>query len=553
MTRALARILLRFARRQPLRLAGAMLLALATLVAAAGLLSVSGGFVTGAALVGIGFLAGLDTFGPSALVRFFALTRTLARYGERLTSHDATLRFLSGLRVDVFRGMVAAGDPGGRPGRLFSRLAGDLEALDGAVIRLLVPLGAALTMLGGTAVALAAIDGTLATAVVLPLLLGGIAAPIAIGRRSGRATRTKLAALDAGRQRFVDLDRGRAALQADRRFAAQAAIVADAFARVEYADGELAGHDALLRFCGQLGAQGAVVGTLAAGSGLVAAGTLDGVSFASLVVFSFVLGEAIAPFRGIALDLGRWQVGARRIEPLAAAGSRPPPPPAPFGPAPAIQISDLAVGAGGGRLAGIRLAIAPAEKVALVGPSGSGKSTLLAALAGLEAPTAGRIVREPPGAVGWLGQRTELFRGTVADNLRLADPDADAPRLEAAIRAVRLSEALGVAGLGLQLGDGGAGLSGGERRRLALARLLLRPASLLLLDEPTEGLDADTAAAVFAALLDHARTSTLLVATHRRSEAEAMDRLVRLESGRIAADLRRGAPGFGCLLAELRD
>ena len=199
----------------------------------------------------------------------------------------------------------------------------------------------------------------------------------------------------------------------------------------------------------------------------------------------------------------------------------------------------------------LSLRIDRGERVAVVGPSGAGKSSLLALAGGELAPRAGRVDARP---CTWLTQRTELFQDSLRDNLRLADPGADDGRLWSALQSAGLADEVQALaqGLATPLGEGGLGLSGGQSRRLALARLLLRPADVWLLDEPTEGLDTATARDVLRRLREHAGGRTLLIATHLRREAALADRLLCLRRGRIVADLRRGTPGFDAALAALR-
>jgi len=223
-------------------------------------------------------------------------------------------------------------------------------------------------------------------------------------------------------------------------------------------------------------------------------------------------------------------------------------PAAPTGPgtaAPAIALDGLTIGFPGHApvLDGVRAAIPAGTVTALAAPSGTGKTTLLRCLAGLLAPTAGSVLVDgaapQPGSVGWIGQRTVLLPGTLAANIALGDPRAGRDRIaEAAHRAglddvtTRLPN-----GLDTVVGEGGWGLSAGQARRVALARALLRDAPLWVLDEPTAHLDAETERRLLDSLLASCAGRTVVVATHSPAVLARVDRVLRLEHGRLHDDL----------------
>ncbi|WP_152984015.1 MULTISPECIES: thiol reductant ABC exporter subunit CydD [Stenotrophomonas] len=179
------------------------------------------------------------------------------------------------------------------------------------------------------------------------------------------------------------------------------------------------------------------------------------------------------------------------------------------------------------------LDIEAGQRVALVGSSGSGKSTLLEALAGWLPPRGGRIVSREGMRVGYAGQRPYLFHGSIADNLRLADPGASDARLRAVAEAAQVMRFAGQLPQGLEtvIGERGFGLSGGEARRIGLARLLLRDPDLLLLDEPTAFLDPQTEADLLRSLACFTRGRAVLMATHSAAAMQWADRVVRLQDG----------------------
>ncbi len=191
-------------------------------------------------------------------------------------------------------------------------------------------------------------------------------------------------------------------------------------------------------------------------------------------------------------------------------------------------------------LRGLDLHVAPGERVVVSGPSGAGKSTLLEVVAGFRAPEAGQMLvagEAPPGrgGIAWMGQQPWLFLGTVRDNLRLADPEADEDRLRAALEVADLSDTVHALpeGLDAPLGEDGHGLSGGQARRLSLARAVLSGAPLVLLDEPVAGLHPASAQRVLEALRRVAdRRRTVILVAHDPAIRGWGDRHLAIERGR---------------------
>jgi len=387
----------------------------------------------------------------------------------------------------------------------------------------------------------------------LTLLLVGLGIPSLAARFALRPGRRRGHAVEALRARTVDLVAGQTELVMAGRLTAQCASIAAADHRLAQAE------DALNRIETGTGMGFGVcsafllAGTLLAAAALAETGRIGPPVAALAVLIALAALEPFAALRRGALELGRTMLAARRIGPRFT----------PADPSPAVVCPSPELAA---RLSGvtmcyadmarpiiddISLSLRVGETLALVGPSGAGKSTLLAIIAGEIAPATGQVSRLP---ATLLTQRTELFLDSLRDNLRLADPAADDDALMAALASAGLRadvEALS-RGLDTRLGENALGLSGGQARRLALARLVLRDTPLWLLDEPTEGLDGSTARDVMRRLSVCAEGRSMIIATHIRREAQAADRILVMKRGRIVSSARRDEPSFHDVLAGLR-
>lgn len=546
--RALRAILGLFWRKDRLWFLIGLALAIVSLVAGIGLLALAGWFIAATALAGAAGLGlAFNFFSPSAGIRLLAILRTAGRYGERLATHEATLRFLANLRVTVFGNLLArdfAQLAQIRGGDFLQRLTGDIDLLDALYLRLAVPLLTALTVIVALVGLLLMFDLWLALGVGVLLGLAGILLPALQGYATRRAARRLNAGERALRLRTVDLSRGQVELAMAGRLAAQRDGIAKAHAMAESAALDISRRESLAGASLFVAGQAALAFALWRGAVLLRDGVIDGALLAMILLLVLGATEALGLLRRGLLELGRTILAARRVEPYTKEGDQQPVSSGlvPEGP---LRLEGLAFRYAPDRrpvLEGITADISPGEIVALVGPSGSGKSTLLGLVAGMHAPSAGHIliggqpldsIAEPDlrRTVGLLGQRTELFRDSIAGNLRLASPDADDAVLWDALRRAGLEPAVRRLPQGLEtmLGDEGSGLSGGERRRLALARLILTDPVIWLLDEPTEGLDRPMAAAVLDDILAAAAGRIVLLATHRPEEAAKAGRLLRLD------------------------
>jgi len=526
------------------RLALGTLLLIATLAASIGLMGLSGWFITATAVAGVTG-AYLDIYRPSAGIRFFALARSISRYFERLVHHDAVLRTLARLRGWLFRTLAPL--PLAQVGRLrrsdlLNRMTADVEALDNLYLRIVGPTLAAVVTLGATVAVLVLVAGPAGWAVGAVLLAGGVLLPLWAWRRGsphGEAVDRHLPAL---RGAGVDAVQGLAELRAcgavarhEQRLMAAADGLAAARARAARLTGAGEGAVGLL-------AHGALLAALIVGIPLYQSGAVSGPLLALVALAALAAGEALTALPGAWQHLGRTRAAARRLLEHAdadtgAAAPRPEGPPR--------QALGLALEAITFRheahmppvLRDCSLTLAPGETVVVHGPSGCGKSTLLDLAAGLARPDEGTVtlggapVAELPEAqrfarLTYLTQRTELFADSVAGNLRIADPAADEGELWRALHIAALDERVRGAPRGLHewVGEGGGRLSGGEARRLALARLVLADAPVVLLDEPFRGLDDDTAACVARRLAPWLAERTALIISHDPDHAPAHDR-----------------------------
>lgn len=517
------------------------------------LLALSGWFITAAAAAGlVGMGAVFNVFAPSAMVRFLALGRTAARYGERLTTHNATLRALTNLRVRLLWGVLRA--PYRQLERLrasqfLNRVIADVDALDGLALRLVLPGLAGLAVIGLSAVVVyLLVHPAIAVALVLGYGLGPTLVFFWGQHRAKAASRKAQAAMQALRSRMIDLITAREDLIA---FAQLPTARAGAARAAEVHSNAQAQLEQIERMTGLwLDVMGWAVAAVALGAGaaLVQAGQITAAQAAIGIFAALALAEAVAPVRRALAEIGRMSAAAKRILPMLQSA----PPPAgqavALG-APSLVATQYAPGRGMGREKGhgtggaalfhpVSFCVAPGETVALTGRSGCGKSTLLLQAAGHGAPACGTLrfggadlgaidAEQRARDIAMVPQRHALVAGTIAENLRLAAPAASDAALWSVLAVAELDETVRrKGGLDARLGFRGAGLSGGEGRRLALARALLRGPKLLLLDEPTEGLDAPLAARVLQGIRAHLPNAALLIAAHRPEEIAFADRVV---------------------------
>lgn len=497
------------------------------------LLALSGWFLTGAAIAGASGAAAVAAFNyliPSAAIRGLAILRTAGRYGERLLSHQAALTAMADLRGQLF-GKLAAQDSRTAPdlagGDASARLIGDIEALEDLVVRR--PSRPASLAAAGFAVALVALAGWKA-ALTLALLLAALPALLTLAARrltSGPAAEAA-EALGALRTAFVDYAAARPEIIAYGLAPRVADTMAELARPLDRARARLARGD------------GAIAGLLA-GYGTLAAALVFALSEGSAPIRALALlaaaasVEAMAAFARTALRQASVEQGLARLATLADL-------PGTLAPAPAAaSAAALPITLGVHRLA-------PGSRAAITGASGTGKTRLIEALAGLRTPVhpiaLGDTALDRCSAdalrsqMALSPQDAVLIAGSIADNLRVARPGITEVEMWEALHTACLDTSVAAmpAGLDTPLAEAGGTLSGGERKRLSLARALLAGRPWLLLDEPSEGLDAATEADLVTRLrrwLDATGTGLLLV-SHRHAPLALADRRIDIAAIRDA-------------------
>ncbi|MEU7618430.1 thiol reductant ABC exporter subunit CydC [Micromonospora rifamycinica] len=544
------RVVLRLARPYLGRLLGAGLLASATELAGLALMATATWLLMSAA-----GQPPLDRLTVAIVaVRALAVSRGVLRYTERLAGHDAVLRLVTDVRARVFATLAARpGRAAPRTGDALSRLVSDVEAVQDLLLRVLVP-GAAAALVGVLAVGGAALISLPSAGVLaVGLLVAGVALPMLATALTRRAADEVAPLRGALATDAVDLTHGAADLAA---FGATGQALRAATRRA----------DRLARLERRLAATGFAVdaaGVLVAG--LTAAGVVltalraqvGGVLVGVLAVGALAAVETALALVGAARQRTQLRAGLSRVAALLDE----PAPGQPRHPEPAVPEAGTATGydvrfdgvvvryreGAAPALAGVDLELPAGRRIAVVGPSGAGKSTLAAVLTGAVVPDAGRVTlagrdvsayppEELPRAIGGLLAEAYVFHASVRENLLLGRPDADEAELADASRAAGLLDWVREQpdGWDTLVGEEGGQLSGGQRQRLALARALLAAPGVLVLDEPTEGLDPVAADAVLAgALAATPAGHSVLLISHRLSGLAGLDEVVVLDAGRV--------------------
>ena len=518
------------------------------------LLTVSGWFLAATAIAGLGTL--FNFFYPSASVRGLAIGRTVMRYFEKIVTHDATFRILSKLRVQVFEKIIPL-SPGVlnryRNSDLLNRLVSDVDTLDSLYLRLLAPFFTAAFVIIAMTIGLSFVNIPLALGLGLFLLILLIIIPTVFYRLGQEFGELLIQARATYRTQFLEFIQAQAELllfNAEDKLKEKMTATEKTWQEDQAKEAKLSGFStALVLFLNGLLISGmlwfasnADFGTDEYRTAYIALFT-----FAALAAF-----EIIMPLGAAFLHIGQVIAAAERVteiieqKPLVKFNGneefetkvR------------LISTKDLSFSYPGQEtlvLKNLTLDLEQSQKIAILGKTGSGKSSLLQLLVRNYDANQGKLLlaEKPISAyseetlrrqICFLTQRVHVFSDTLRQNLQFASADkiSDEKMIEV-LHQVGLSKLLEQEGKGLNLwlGDGGRPLSGGEQRRLGLARILLNNAPILLLDEPTEGLDRETERQILRLILQHAENKTLIMVTHRLSSIEQFDKICVIDNGRL--------------------
>ncbi|CDT43267.1 ATP-binding/permease protein cydC [Vibrio coralliirubri] len=529
-----------------------MLLAFATLSASIGLLTLSGWFISASAVAGLTIAR--ETFNymlPGGGVRGLAMSRTAGRWGERVVSHNATFKLLTDLRIFFFK-KLAPLIPGRisnlRDADLLNRLVADVDAMDHVYLRLVSPVTVGVFGIFFLTLFLMWFDSSLGLILGSILLIMLLVWPILfykLGKRNGGELTQNKADLRVTTLDWIEGYSELTLFGAEERYRNAILETQRKLMANQFVNANLTGmaSAALMLFNGL---------TLVLMLWLAA----DGVGgnapdpFIALMAFATMASfELLMPIAGAFQHLGQTLSSARRLNEVILSE-------------PEVQFAEEKLDINKplditfsnvtfnypdserNVLNAVDLTIPATNKVAIVGQTGSGKSTLIQLLTRYWDPKKGYIsiagieltqwnesqLRE---SISVVSQRVDILNGTLRDNLLIARPEVTDDHLANILKDVGLEKLLENNALDSWLGDGGRQLSGGEKRRIGIARAILHDAPILLLDEPTEGLDKQTEQSIMTLFEKHFEGKTVIFITHRLIGLESMDSIVLIEQGEI--------------------
>lgn len=531
-----------------------LVLMITGLASSIGLLTTSGWFLAATAIAGLGTL--FNFFYPSASVRGLAIGRTLFRYFEKLVTHDATFRILAKLRVQVFEKIIPLSPAvlnRYRNSDLLNRLVSDVDTLDSLYLRLIAPFITAIFVILAMCIGLSFVNAPLALGLGISLLLLVLVIPT-IFYQLGKKFGDKLVHSRAlYRTQFLEFIQAQAELllfNAEDKLKDNMAKTEANWQADQQKEANLSGFSTAL----SLFLNGLIIAAMLWFSSQAEFGN-DEYRMAFIALFTFAAlasFEILMPLGSAFLHIGQVIASAERVtdiieqQPLVTFNGK-----AEFdqNATTLIEAKDLSFTypeRQNRALENLNLTIQKGKKVAILGKTGSGKSTLLQLLVRNYDANQGELFLAGKPIADYaedtlrsqfcfLTQRVHVFSDTLRQNLQFASAiNISDEKMIKVLNQVGLGKLLEQEqGLDIWLGDGGRPLSGGEQRRLGLARILLNDAPILLLDEPTEGLDRETERQILRLILAHAENKTLIMVTHRLTAIEQFDELCVIDEAKL--------------------
>ena len=553
-----------------------LVLMITGLASSIGLLITSGWFLAATAIAGLGTL--FNFFYPSASVRGLAISRTLFRYFEKLVTHDATFRILAKLRVQVFEKIIPLSPAvlnRYRNSDLLNRLVSDVDTLDSLYLRLIAPFITAIFVILAMCIGLSFVNVPLALGLGVSLLLLVFIIPTVfyqLGKKFGEKLVHSRALY---RTQFLEFIQAQAELllfNAEDKLKDNIAKTEANWQADQQKEANLSGFSSAL----SLFLNGLIIAAMLWFSSQAEFGN-DEYRMAFIALFTFAAlasFEILMPLGSAFLHIGQVIASAERVtdiieqQPLVTFNGK-----AEFdqNAITLIEAKDLSFTypeRQNRALENLNLTIQKGKKVAILGKTGSGKSTLLQLLVRNYNANQGELFLAGKPIADYaedtlrsqfcfLTQRVHVFSDTLRQNLQFASAvNISDEKMIEVLNQVGLSKLLEQEqGLDIWLGDGGRPLSGGEQRRLGLTRILLNDAPILLLDEPTEGLDRETERQILRLILAHAENKTLIMVTHRLTAIEQFDELCVIDEAKLIekgtyAELLQLEKGFFKQLVE---
>lgn len=553
-----------------------LVLMITGLASSIGLLTTSGWFLAATAIAGLGTL--FNFFYPSASVRGLAIGRTLFRYFEKLVTHDATFRILAKLRVQVFEKIIPLSPAvlnRYRNSDLLNRLVSDVDTLDSLYLRLIAPFITAIFVILAMCIGLSFINAPLTLGLGVSLLLLVFVIPT-VFYQLGKKFGDKLVHSRAlYRTQFLEFIQAQAELllfNSEDKLKDNMAKTEANWQADQQKEANLSGFSTAL----SLFLNGLIIAAMLWFSSQAEFGN-DEYRMAFIALFTFAAlasFEILMPLGSAFLHIGQVIASAERVtdiieqQPLVTFNGK-----AEFdqNATTLIEAKDLSFTypeRQNRALENLNLTIQKGQKVAILGKTGSGKSTLLQLLVRNYDANQGELFLAGKPIADYaedtlrsqfcfLTQRVHVFSDTLRQNLQFASAvNISDEKMIEVLNQVGLGKLLEKEqGLDIWLGDGGRPLSGGEQRRLGLARILLNDAPILLLDEPTEGLDRETERQILRLILAHAENKTLIMVTHRLTAIEQFDELCVIDEAKLIekgtyAELLQLEKGFFKQLVE---